>query len=285
MLGGLPFAAGSRVGAWLGGLGYRIGIRRRVTQTQVASAFPELGPDAVNAVARGSYLNLGRTSVEAALMEGQSTEALIALFDRVDGWEHLEAALRGGCGALIVSGHLGNWELGGSYIAARGVAVDAIARHMSNRVFERYLTRVRQRFGVRVVFDELAVRHTPRAVRENRCVGFLVDQGVSGLASSFVPFFGRMAKTPRGPAVFALRLKLPVLFVVCVRQPSGKYRLIIEPIAVEPTGDKDSDTLAIVAQYTARLEYWVRQYPAQYFWQHRRWKYQPDGAAPLPEGM
>ena len=266
-------------------LGYRIGIRRRVTQTQVAFALPELGPDAVHAVARGSYENLGRTSVEAALMEGRSTEALIALFDRVDGWEHVEAALRGGRGALIVSGHLGNWELGGSYIAARGVAVDAIARHMSNRVFERYLTRVRQRFGVRVVFDELAVRHTPRAVRENRCVGFLVDQGVSGLASSFVPFFNRMAKTPRGPAVFALRLQLPVLFIVCVRQPTGMFRLVIEPIAIDSTGDKDRDTLAIVAQYTARLEHWVRQYPAQYFWQHRRWKYQPDGAPRLPDGM
>jgi KDO2-lipid IV(A) lauroyltransferase len=285
VLGCLPFSAGSRVGAWLGLLGYRLGIRARVVETQIAFAFPEMTPAQVKATARESYANLGRTSIEAALMEGQPPEKLIALFERVDGWHHIEDALKGGRGGLLITGHLGNWELGGSYIAARGVPVDAIARHMSNRVFERYLTRVRQWFGVRVIFDEMAVRQTPRSVRENRIVGFLSDQGVLGLASTFVPFFSRLAKTPRGPAVFALRMQVPVVFVVAVREPSGKYRLIVEPVTVGDTGDREADTIALVAYYTARLEAWVRQYPGQYFWQHRRWKYQPAGAPPLPEGM
>jgi Kdo2-lipid IVA lauroyltransferase/acyltransferase len=281
----LPFSVGSRVGAWLGVLGLRLGIRAKVVHTQIAFAFPEFTPEQVRAAALESYRNLGRTSIEAALMEQRSPAALLALFDRVDGWEHMDAARAGGRGALLVTGHLGNWELGGSYFAARGVAIDAIARHMSNRIFERYLTRVRQRFGVTVVFDEQAVRQTPRSVKANRIVGFLSDQGVLGLASAYVPFFGRLAKTPRGPAVFALRLRVPVIFTVAVRQPSGKYRLIIEPIDVADTGDRDADTIALVANYTARLEYWVREYPGQYFWQHRRWKYQPDGAPPLPDGM
>jgi len=284
-LGRLPLGAGSQVGVWLGRLGYRLGIRARVVETQIRFAFPDLDARAVTALARESYENLGRTSLEAALMEQRTPADLLALFDRVDGWEHIDDALRGGQGALLVTGHLGNWELGGSYIAARGVRVDAIARHMSNRLFERYLTRVRERFGVRVVFDERAVRQTPRSVRENRIVGFLADQGVAGLASTYVPFFARMAKTPRGPAVFALKLKVPVIFVVAVREPSGRYRLVVESIGVVDTGDREADTVALVAHYTARLEHWVRQYPGQYFWQHRRWKYQPDGAPPLPEGM
>jgi Kdo2-lipid IVA lauroyltransferase/acyltransferase len=199
----LPFSVGSRVGAWLGVLGLRLGIRAKVVHTQIAFAFPEFTPEQVRAAALESYRNLGRTSIEAALMEQRSPAALLALFDRVDGWEHMDAARAGGRGALLVTGHLGNWELGGSYFAARGVAIDAIARHMSNRIFERYLTRVRQRFGVTVVFDEQAVRQTPRSVKANRIVGFLSDQGVLGLASAYVPFFGRLAKTPRGPAAFA----------------------------------------------------------------------------------
>ncbi len=281
----VSFRRGSSIGAWLGVLGYRLGIRAHVVETQLTFAFPDLPVPQIKAFAKQSYENLGRTSVEAALMESRTPAELIALFDRVDGWEHMEAAVRAGRGALLVTGHLGNWELGGSYIAARGVPVDAIARHMSNRVFERYLTRVRERFGVKVVFDESAVRHTPRSVRANRVVGFLSDQGVLGLASTFVPFFSRLAKTPRGPAVFALRLQVPVVFTVAVRQPSGKYRLIVEPIEVVHSGDREADTIAVVAHYTARLEHWVRQYPEQYFWQHRRWKYQPAGAPPLPEGM
>lgn len=266
-------------------LGYRLGIRSHVVETQIAFAFPEYDAARIQHVAVQSYENLGRTSIEAAIMEHRSPADLIALFEQVDGWECLDAALVAGRGALLVTGHLGNWELGGSYFAARGVPIDAIARHMSNRIFERYLTRVRQRFGVNVVFDEEAVRTTPRSVRANRVVGFLSDQGVLGLASSFVPFFSRLAKTPRGPAVFALRLHVPVVFAVAVRQPSGKYRLIVEPIEVVHTGDREADTVALVARYTARMEYWVRQYPEQYFWQHRRWKYQPDGAPPLPDGM
>ena len=281
----VPFRVGSDLGAALGVLAYRLGIRARVVETQIAFALPELDVAQIKRIARSSYENLGRTSIEAALLEGRSPADLIALFDRVDGFEHFDAAIAAGRGALLITGHLGNWELGGSYIAARGIPVDAIARHMGNRVFERYLTRVRERFGVKVVFDEHAVRHTPRSVRANRVVGFLSDQGVLGLASTFVPFFGRLAKTPRGPAVFALRMRVPVVLAIAVRQPSGKYRLIVEPVDVVDTGDRESDTETLVAHYTARLEYWVREYPEQYFWQHRRWKYQPAGAPPLPDGM
>jgi len=280
-----PFRVGSQCGAWLGVLGYRFGIRSRVVEAQIAFAFPHLSHEAVKAMARESYVNLGRTSLEAALMERRSPQDLLDLFERVEGFEHIDDALQQGRGALLVTGHLGNWELGGSYIAARGVPVDAIARHMRNRVFERYLTRVRERFGVKVVFDDQAVRHTPRSIRDNRIVGFLSDQGVLGLASTYVPFFSRLAKTPRGPAVFALRLQVPVVFVAAMRLPSGKYRLVVEKIAVEDTGDREADVVALVSKYTARLEYWVTQYPGQYFWQHRRWKYQPAGAPPLPEGM
>ncbi|HYW51003.1 MAG TPA: lysophospholipid acyltransferase family protein [Gemmatimonadaceae bacterium] len=285
VLSALPFRAGSQVGAWLGVLAYRLGIRARVVETQIAHAFPERTATEVKALARESYVNLGRTSLEAALMARRTHAELMAEFEQVDGWEHMEAAMAAGRGALIISGHLGNWELGGTYIAARGVPMDAIARHMSNRVFEQYLTTVRERFGLRVVFDEHAVRQMPRSVRENRAVGFLSDQGVQGLASTFVTFFGRPAKTPRGPAVFALRLDVPVIFVAIPRLPSGRYRLIVEQVAVPRTGDRDADSNALVQEYTARLEYWVRQYPGQYFWQHRRWKYQPPGAPPLPEGM
>ncbi len=158
--------------------------------------------------------------------------------------------------------------------------MDAIARRMSNPLFDRYLTETRSRIGMVVVHDADAVRRTPRSLRDNRAVAFLSDQGVMGLASTFVPFFGRPAKTPRGPAVFALRLGVPVVFGTAVRQPSGKYRLVFESIPVEDTGDRDRDVDAIVARYTATLERWVRRYPEQYFWHHRRWRRQPPDTPP-----
>lgn len=281
----IPFQSASDFGGFLGRLGYRFGIRSRVVETQIRFAFPELSGDDVTRLARESYDNLGRTSIEAAMMQDCQRQAMIDLFETIDGWEHIEAALALGRGAVLVTGHLGNWEVGGACIAAKGTQVDAVARHMSNRKFEKFLTQVREQNGLRVIFDDQAVRQIPRSLRENRIAGFLMDQGVLGLASTFVPFFGRLAKTPRGPAVFMQRLNVPMVFAVAVRQPSRKYRLIIEPIAAIDTGNRDADATAIVAEFTARLEHWVRQYPGQYFWQHRRWKYQPDGAPPLPEGM
>ena len=275
-LGTLDWARASRIGARIGGLGYRpLGIRRRVVERQIAAAFPGLDTEDVRQMARAAYQHLGRTSIETALLARLHPDAVLDLFEGVDGWESVESALALGRGLIFVTGHLGNWELGGAYLAARGVPLDAIARRMSNPLFDRYLTETRSRIGMVVVHDAEAVRRTPRSLRDNRAVAFLADQGVLGLASTFVPFFGRPAKTPRGPAVFALRLQVPVVFGTAVRQPSGKYLLALEPVRVEDTGDRDRDVDAIVARYTATLERWVRRYPEQYFWHHRRWRRQP----------
>jgi KDO2-lipid IV(A) lauroyltransferase len=269
------------VGAALGALGYRpLGVRRRVVERQLAAAFPELEPDAVRRLARAAYEHIGRVTIEAAILPALGVDHVLRLFDEPVGWEHVEAARAAGRGMLLVSGHLGNWELGGAYVAARGVGIDVVARRMGNPMFDRYVTETRTRLGMEVVHDADAVRRIPRAMREGRAVALLVDQGVKGLASSYVPFFGRPAKTPRGPAVFALRLRVPTIFVAVLRQPSGKYRMYFEPVVVHDTGDRDRDTEAIVAGYTLQLERYVRQAPTQYFWHHRRWKRQPPGTPP-----
>jgi KDO2-lipid IV(A) lauroyltransferase len=151
---------------------------------------------------------------------------------------------------------------------------------MQNPLFDGYLTETRQRIGMSVIHDADAVRRAPRAMRENHAVAFLVDQGAVGLASTWVPFFGRYAKTPRGPAVFALRLGAPVIFGAALRQPDGRYVIGFEEVKVEPTGDREADVDRIVADYTATLERWVRRAPGQYFWHHRRWKHQRPGTPP-----
>jgi KDO2-lipid IV(A) lauroyltransferase len=280
-LGALSWEQAGNIGARIGALGYRpLGIRRGVVERQIAAAFPGLGDDDVRRIAIAAYEHLGRASIETAMLARLERDAVLDLFEGVDEWSAVEGALSLGKGLIFVTGHLGNWELGGAYIAARGVPLDAITRRMSNPLFDRYLTETRSRIGMVVVHDADAVRRTPRSLRDNRAVAFLADQGVLGLASTFVPFFGRPAKTPRGPAVFALRLQVPVVFGTAVRQPSGKYRLVFERIAVEDTGDRDRDVDAIVGRYTATLERWVRRYPEQYFWHHRRWRRQPPDTPP-----
>lgn len=277
----LSIRRAGRVGEWLGALGYRpLGIRRAVVERQVRAAFPGLAEAEVLRIARASYAHLGRTSIEAALISALSPEQVRAMFERVEGADVLAAARAEGKGVLLVSGHLGNWELAGAFVAASGVPIEAVARGMENPLFDRYITRTRHDLGMTVIHDADAVRRVPRAMREGKAVAMLVDQGAVGLASTWVPFFGRYAKTPRGPAVFALRLGAPVVFATALRQPNGKYVMYYERVPVQPTGDREADVDRIVMDYTATLERWIRRAPEQYFWHHRRWKHQRPGTPP-----
>lgn len=278
-----PFSwkTASNFGAFLGGLGYSpFRVRADRVERYIAAAFPDASVRRVKAIARESYRGLGRVTIESILLSREPQQTVLDAFSGTDGWEKLDAALAEGRGVVLVSGHIGSWELSAAYMAARGVPVDAIAMHMANPLSDRFFKRTRERFGMRVLFDDEAVRAIPRAFRDGRAVGFLSDQGALGLASTFVDFFGRPAKTPRGAAVFALRSKLPMLFVAAIRQPDLSYRFIVREVALSDAEDREQAVDDTVRNYTKAIEDCVREYPEQYFWQHRRWKRQPPDTPP-----
>ena len=273
----LPWNVACAFGERLGAVGYKpLGIRRRVVERQIAAAFPELSEARVLALSRQAYAHLGRSSIETALLPSIGQQGVLDMVESVDGFELVEDAISRGNGAILVTGHLGNWELAGAYVAARGVPMDVIVRTQANPLFDAYINETRASLGMTVVRDHEAARRTPRSLRDGRAVAFVSDQGVMGLASTFVSFFGRPAKTPRGAAVFAMKYDTPTLFVTALRQPSGRYRVSVERVPIIRTGDRDADIDAIVASYTRILERWVRSAPEQYFWHHRRWRRQPE---------
>lgn len=272
----LPLNTVRKLGDALGRLAYRpLGIRRRVVERQIQAAFPGLESNGVHRIARAAYAHFGRVVVEMAYIGGRPPNDVLAMFEGADDLTIFENARREGVGVIVVTGHLGGWELSAAYVAALGFKVSAVVRHMQNPLFDAYLNRTREQLGVRVMYDDQAVRQVPRALREGRIVAFVSDQGVKGLASSFVPFFGRPAKTPRGAAVFAQRSEAPTVFAAAMRQPSGKYWLHMREIPISRDGNRDDVVDETVAIYTRFLEALVRRYPEQYFWLHRRWRRQP----------
>jgi KDO2-lipid IV(A) lauroyltransferase len=275
-LSALRWRRASALGGALGRLGYApLGVRRNVVERQLAGAFPQWDTKRIAEVARAAYDHLGRVAVETALMPALGRGGVLGLAAHSTGWELVERAVAERRGLLLITGHFGNWELAGAYVAARGVPLDVIVRRMSNPIFDRYLNRTRADLGMTVVYDSETVRRAPRSLKEGRAIGFLADQGVLNLASTHVPFFGRPAKTPRGPAVFALRYRVPTLFAAAVREADGRFHVSFEPVPYEETGDRERDVDSIVASYTRILEEKVRKTPEQYFWHHRRWKHQP----------
>ena len=264
-----------------GGLGWFAGtvlrIRRRVTDENLARAFPERDRNWRDRVARASYTNLGREAVASFRFGRESAERIRARTADPIGMDAVLDAVATGRGAILVTGHLGNWELAGAAVAARGVPIDAVAVRQANRLFDEALTRNRAALGMNLIRRSEAPREVLRSLRVGRVPGLLADQDARG-AGVFVDFLGRPASTPRGPAVFALRAGVPLFLGTCMPRPGlpGRYLCEVEEIRAERTGNLEQDVRRLTEAHAAALASRVRQRPEHYLWQHRRWRTAPE---------
>jgi len=277
-----------RMALWWGGflgwvVGQVIGVRRSVVESNLQIAFADQSATWRDEVAAESYAHLGREAVAMLRMAWMTPQQII---DRttIEGYDAFQEALAQGRGVILATGHLGSWEVGAACLAARGVPVDGVTKGMSNDRFGRELAAIRERLGYRAIDVDDGPRQIARSLREGRMVALLGDQNIRK-GGVFVPFFGRPAATARGVALFALKTGAPAFLGVAVHEPGRphRYRGILERIPVEATGDLEADVRRITAAHTSALERLVREYPEQYFWQHKRWQTRPpDPGQPEP---
>lgn len=256
-------------------------IRRRDVDRHLELAFPDRPRAWRNRVARGSYAHLGR---EAAILFRMGEWSGEQLLERVTfrGLEHLRRASESGTGAVLLTGHLGNWEVAGAALAAAGIPIAVVGKGMANRSFEADLFETRERLGMRVIEMGNAPKGVLRSLRGGEVVAILADQNAHR-SDVFIPFFGRSAATARGPALFAIRTGAPVFLGIPLRVPgwAQRYDLVCLELKFRPSGDVEADTLALLTEYAQGLEDAIRQAPDQYFWQHRRWKTRPPEEPPV----
>lgn len=276
LLTALPEGVAVRAGGLLGLLvGSVLRIRRKVVDGHLAMVFPDRDRPWRTRVARESYRHLGREAVMLFRMADWSDEELRAR-TRTEGVEVVQQAVDEGSGVVILTGHLGNWEVAGAGVAARGIPLDVVGKGMANRRFEADLFDARERAGMRVIEMADAPKEVLRSLREGRATAIVADQDMHR-HGIFLPFFGRQAATARGPALFALRSGAPVVFGHTLREPGWpqRYRICLERLDYRVTGDLDTDVRSLMAAYHERLERAIRSAPEQYFWQHKRWKTRP----------
>lgn len=252
-------------------------VRRDVVRENLERAFPDRSPEWRDGVAAASYRHLGREAVATFRLAAASAETVVER-TVVHGLEELERSRSEGDGAIIVTGHLGNWEIGGAAVAARGLPVDAVAFRQRNPLFNEDLIESRAGLGMRVIIRGQASRAALESIGEGRVPAFVGDQN-AGERGLFVDFFGVPASTARGPAVFSRRTGAPIFLGVALAKPGRphRYEVHIEEVPFEPTGDVAADVRRLTAAHTAMLERWVREAPEQYFWLHKRWKTRPAG--------
>jgi KDO2-lipid IV(A) lauroyltransferase len=271
----LPERAADRFGASIGRALHGLGVRRETVDENLRIAFPGESDEWRGKVRVAAYEHLGR---EAAAMLRLSKLNAQAVVNRTvtDGWDQLNEALSLGRGVILVTGHYGNWEIAAASVAARGVPIAAIVRRQGNRLVDERLQELRRNLGVETIYQGQAPARVPRILRANGVVGIVGDQDArkSGV---FTPFFGRLASTHRGPALFALRLNAPVFSCIARRLPGNdvRYEVRGRRVDVARTGNLDEDVGALLTELSKRLEEEVRRAPEQYFWFHRRWKTRP----------
>jgi Kdo2-lipid IVA lauroyltransferase/acyltransferase len=283
LLGRLPRSVARSVGAGIGWLAYRIVPRlRSVGFTNLELAFPEWSDEQRQDVLRRLYRNLGWLLAEFCQMPRYTREKS-QLFLRYDGLEHFLAARDKGKGVLIVTGHLGAWELSSFYHSLMGYPMSMVIRRLDNAKVDGLVNHIRCLHGNCVLHKDEFARGLLGAMRQGETVGILMDTNMTPPQGVFVPYFGRLACTASGLARVALKTGAVVLpgFMLW-EETEQKYVLHFgEEIVFDRTGDDEADAITNTARCTAAIEAYVKRYPDQWLWVHRRWKTRPDGEEPV----
>src|SRR5271155_1425155 len=282
-MGALPRPLARAAGIALGWIVYALPLRlRRVGMHNLALAFPDKGHHQRAKILRGVFTSFGRQAAEVCLFP-EYTRENVSKVVVYDGFENFERAYDRGKGVLFLTGHLGAWELSAFAHSLNGHPLSIVMRSLDNPYIDRLIQGYRTMHGNRTVDKDDFVRGLLAAMRAGETVGILMDTNMTPPQGVFVDFFGIPACTASGLARIALRTDAAVVPGFTVWDSKlQKYILRFDP-AVEliRTNDNEADIVANTAKFTKVIEDFIRRYPDQWLWVHRRWKTRPAGQPPL----
>jgi KDO2-lipid IV(A) lauroyltransferase len=247
---------------------------RALDHLQVAFG-PALSDTARREIARIAFRNAARCFIEVAKFE--ALRPSLDAYCTVEGWHHWDEVRAHGRGAIVVTGHIGNWELMAGYFATRGVPIAAIARRINDPRLNQLMIDFRARCGVETIVREspTAGRDMLRILRARGILAIIIDQDMPAPSVS-VPFFGRPARTPIAPAALAVRRNIPVVACFATRRPEGGHRFTISaPVYPPQSGHRRQDVFDLTRRCSNALESHIRQHPAEWVWWHKRWRRSP----------
>lgn len=280
-IGILPRRLARALGAAIGWLAFHgLGRLRKAGLQNLELAFPEKTASEREAILRRVYRNLGYLLAEFCLMPRYTPERA-SRFIRYDGLEHYLKARERGKGVLVLTGHLGAWELSSFYHSLMGYPMGMVIRRLDNPLVDSFVNRIRCLHGNRVVHKDDFARGLIASMRAGETVGILMDTNMTPPQGVFVPFFGIEACTASGMARIAMKTGAAVVpgFLLW-EERDHKYVLRFgEALNLIRTADSEADATANTALFTAVLERYIRAYPEQWLWMHRRWKTRPPGEA------
>jgi KDO2-lipid IV(A) lauroyltransferase len=282
-LGALPRPWARAAGAGLGALAFVLtGRLRRTGERNLQLAYPASDDAWRKRVLRQLYRNLGVQLAEFCLMSRYTQESTRSRV-RYVGLEHYLAARDQGRGVLVVTGHLGLWELSSFYHSLMGYPMSMVIRRLDNPLVDRLVNGIRCLHGNTVLHKDDFARGLLGAMRRGETVGILMDTNMTPPQGLFVDFFGVPACTASGLARVAMRTEAATLpGFLTWREEEKKYVLEFgERLELVRTGNDEQDIITNTQICTTAIETWVRRFPEQWLWVHRRWKTRPPGEPSL----
>jgi KDO2-lipid IV(A) lauroyltransferase len=282
-IGLLPRPLARAKGIVLGLLVYLLhGRLRQVGLRNLALAFPEMKLGDRRRILRGTYISLGRQLAEVCLFPRYTRENVSQVVV-YEGFENFERAYTRGKGVLFLTAHLGAWELSAFAHSLQGHPLAIVMRSLDNQRVDGLIQSYRTMHGNRTVDKDDFVRGLLAAMRNGETVGILMDTNMTPPQGVFVDFFGIPACTASGLARIALRTNAAVVPGFTVWDSKLRKYILRFDAAVEliRTGDDQADLVANTAKFTKIIEDYIRRYPDQWLWVHRRWKTRPEGQPTL----
>ncbi len=267
----LPLGFAYLLARVIGNFAYHVlQLRRQVVMDNLHTAFGrEMQKSQLEKIAAESYRQISMSFIE--LMIGPKLTTHIQHMLEPEHIELIQELMKQGKGLIIVSGHLGCWELQGAAAAtALAEPLTVAAAKQSNPYIDRFVTERRSGMGMQVAGTKEAMKLLLKALRKGQALGLAADQN-AGRGAVFVDFFGKATATQPGPAKLALKFNVPMLVGGVIRTGPAQFRVLLQQVEI-----KKDDTIATITQKHVKiLEGFIRQYPEQYFWLHRRWKTRP----------
>jgi KDO2-lipid IV(A) lauroyltransferase len=283
MLGVLPRPLARALGIVLAGAVYHLhGRLRKVGLRNLEIAYPDMPARERRRIVRGVFVSLGRQLAEFCRFPRYTRENIsqVAVYE---GFENFDAAERRGKGVLLLTAHIGGWEIGSFAHSIYGHKLRIVVRALDNPYLDRIVERYRTLHGNTTFEKQDFARGLISAIRAEETVGLLMDQNMTPPAGVFVDFFGVPACTASGIARVALRTDASVVPAFTIWDATlRKYRITFAPpLALARSGDDERDVAEATQQFTTVIEEYVKKYPDQWLWVHRRWKTRPEGEGPL----
>jgi KDO2-lipid IV(A) lauroyltransferase len=282
-IGALPLETSVRFGKAVGRfLAKRFPKLQKTARRNLEIAFPEMPESERERIALGTFESLGRHLGFVSHLKKFKRESVRDLVEVV-GKEYFDEAHAGGRGILFFTGHFGSWEVFNLLPPAFGYGMNILVRRLDNPLVENYVDKIRTRFGSITLDKTKSARTMFRALERGELLGILADLNVQEKEGVFVDFFGVPASTTVSIAKLAIKTNAVVLPAFAVwEEEKKKYVVYLEPPVEYKAGDNSPENIRDLTQkITATVEKYVRKYPEQWLWIHKRWNTRPPGEKPL----